>query len=249
MRSSGRSEFEGFAASFREFLTAQLRPAPTQGDGGAYLRQFRGGDSPGQAVISLPSESGKSMTLALIAQAMGVSKGFSVSVRALSRAGVHTEMLRYYVAAQETIGSGRLYVALRQALPPTDRALVADHSRADSWSPAGHATGCLLTVTDTFSVATDAVRAGGRIEMTVDRPREFYQAALWVAAQAVVVELGRVLYGLAMKARSRCGLPAAPPPTRPPGEIVRSRPRVPRGPTAAPVHRELFPAGRLLGMA
>ncbi|MEW2426537.1 hypothetical protein AB0877_00840 [Micromonospora sp. NPDC047644] len=249
MRRSGRSEFEGIVASLREFLTAQPQPAPTQGDGEAYLRQSRSGDIPRPPVISLPTGSGKSMTLALIAQAMSLTKGFSVSARALSRAGAHTEMLRHYAAAQQATRSGRLYVAIRPALPLADGALVAEHGRVGSWGPAGCAIGYLSPVTATVSIEIGAARVGDRIEIAVDRPQEFHQAALWDAAQAVVIELGRVLYGLAMKARSRCGLPAAPSPTRPPGEIMRSRPRVPRGPTADHVHRELFPTGRLLGMA
>ncbi|MFI5493612.1 hypothetical protein [Actinoplanes sp. NPDC051859] len=80
--------------------------------------------------------------------------------------------------------------------------------------------------------------------------QQTFRSSRWSAAQATklrqaeAVEIARAISTLARVATSLCGLPSAATPTRPPGEFMRTHPRVPRGPSTA--LWDLRPAGGVL---
>lgn len=80
-----------------------------------------------------------------------------------------------------------------------------------------------------------------------DRLRKSLWPAAWIALNPI--ELGQLLSALAMAARSRFGPSAGPQPTQPPGQVVRTHPRVPRGPSAALRSSTSWPSAGVLSAA
>jgi hypothetical protein len=240
------SEFEdSLAAWYREPLLAPCVVGP-QGDNGADLYLVRRGDEPGQVEITLPSGSGKTVLLAAIYQVKRGRPNFSASARALTRAGLTSEMLRTYTTAREAGHGGSWENDVRTW--PTGSAAAAAFTHLDGRSALEKAIGCTPTLTLTVGTDATASRTNEQADAPTGRLSGFYEAALQHAAQ-FIVELGRVLFELALAARSRCGLLAVPLPTEPPGEIVRSHPRVPRGPDTASGTATFWPTGGMLSMA
>jgi hypothetical protein len=88
-----------------------------------------------------------------------------------------------------------------------------------------------------------------------DRLRRTVNSSLWSAAQtrarkptANSLELASSLARLAAKASSRSGWGLSPPPTQPPGQIVRTHPLVPRGPGADLCSAFSWPFGGVLSV-
>jgi hypothetical protein len=242
-------EFEGnLAALCRELLAPRPAVAETRGDSGVDLYLSRHGEPPGSYRIELATGSGKTVTATyLLAQAKRWSGGFTASTRTLARAGMNTEMLRYFTAAHEL--AHRSWGTDAGALArSTDSAPLAEYMRLDGRTVAEKAFGCALPFP--AAIGLDAANTGvdEQAVASIARLRSVYETALRHAAEAMV-ELARMLSELAMAARSHRGLPAAPVPTEPPGEIVRSHPRVPRGPGFVLCTWRFWPTGGVLSMA
>ncbi len=243
------SEFEDSLAALYRVLPLAPGVVEPKGHNGADLYLVERGDQPGQVEITLTNGSGKTLFLSAVYEVKRWRPGFSASARALTRAGLKSEMLRTYTTAHEAGHCDSRENDVRTW--PTGSAPSAAFTHIDGRSALEKSIGCepALTLTVGTDANTDATapRTNEQADASTGHLSGFYEADLQRAAQ-FVIELGRVLFELAMAARSHCGLLAAPLPTDPPGEIVRSHPRVPRGPDAASGTATFWPTGGMLSM-
>ncbi|MGV9976500.1 hypothetical protein ACWDUH_02330 [Micromonospora wenchangensis] len=243
------SEFEdNLVALCREDLGA--RPGgEAWGDNGVDLYLVGHSGELAQVEIKLTTGSGKSSAYKqVIQQVKRWRPGFSVSARTLTRAGLNTDMRWNYTVAHEVA-----HVQLRSWGNgargwPRCSAPAAAYTRVDLRSTTEKAVGCAPALTLTVGIDAPVARTDGSAAEPASHRRRSYEPVVQHAAQ-ILLELGRVLLELAMATRSRCGLLAAPLPTTPPGEIVRSHPRVPRGPGAVSGTATFWPTGGMLSMA
>ena len=163
---------------------------------------------------------GQQRLAALIHDSAHGIAGFSASARSLARAGVDRRHLRTFNLIHEC---GHSQLAIDR---PTDAAA--------RW-PVGDA-GYL----DSDEAASYGLGSGSGKTLRVVVPLRKKQVALVVIA--------RTLRALALLARSHVGVTAVPVPTQPPGERIRSHPRVPRGP-GGPAGPMTWPAGGIVRMA
>jgi hypothetical protein len=188
----------------------------------------------------------------MIVQVKNRTGGFSASARTLTRAGLRTDMRWFMSSAladkltseqqdrDEGAAAGRVLPWLTSGRIPLDGRRAAE--RALGSLPAITVPVCR----DAGAVVVDELPASRG-----ERMRKALEPSQWSAARAVlraVVELALVLCALALAARSRRGLRLVPPPTQPPGQIVRTHPRVPRGPDAALCSGTSWPSGGVLSV-
>ncbi|OJF13747.1 hypothetical protein [Couchioplanes caeruleus] len=203
----------------------------------------------------LPAGSGKSVTMALLAWEAKRSARFTASTRMVKRvmrqlsstaepivAGTSSPGSSSNIDDPPSSGSGRVPGFFLEVLTvvKTDSARWALRSRRRAIKEAFE---CAFALVDEQPASLS------------NRLHQAFRSSRWSAAltaiqlrQATALDLARAMSKLAMAARSVRGLPSASASAQPPGEFVRTHPRVPRGPSAALCSATSWPSGGVLSV-